>query len=99
MTLQAPSLTTMLVIVGLAIAPAVQAKEWHGHYYHYHGHPYHGNYHHGSGNAAAAAIVGGLIGLGIGAAIASGAAAPPPPVYYGAPPGYYAPPPGVYYGY
>jgi len=31
-----------------------------------------------------------LIGLGVGAAIASGRYyAPPPPVYYGAPPGYY----------
>jgi len=58
------------------------------------GHP---NHH---GNNAGAAIVGGLIGLGIGAAIASrGYYAPPPPVYYGAPPGYYAPPPAVYYGY
>ena len=58
------------------------------------GHP---NHH---GNNAGAAIVGGSIGLGIGAAIASrGYYAPPPPVYYGAPPGYYAPPPAVYYGY
>ena len=49
-------------------------------------------------------IVGGIIGLGVGAAIASngynGYYAPPPPVYYGAPPPYYyAPPPPVYYGY
>ena len=49
-----------------------------------------------------AAIIGGIIGLGVGAAIASNGyyAAPPPPVYYGAPPAYYyAPPPPVYYGY
>ena len=45
---------------------------------------------HHRGNNAGAAIIGGLIGLGVGAAIASGGYyAPPPPVYYGAPPGYY----------
>jgi hypothetical protein len=82
-------LSTAVVVVGLAIAPGVHAEYWHGH-----GHP---NHH---GNNAGAAIVGGLIGLGIGAAIASGGYyAPPPPVFYGAPPGYYAPPPAVYYGY
>jgi hypothetical protein len=86
-----------LLIAGLAIAPAAPAKDWH-----YHGHPgpgrYYGPEHHG-GDAAAAAIVGGLIGLGIGAAITSGGAYPPP-AYYGPPPGYYGPPPpGVYYGY
>jgi len=49
---------------------------------------------------AGAAIVGGLVGLGVGAAIASGGYYAPPPVYYGPPPGYYAPPPpAVYYGY
>jgi hypothetical protein len=83
-------LPTAVVVAGLAIAPAVHAEYWHGH-----GHP---NHH---GNNAGAAIVGGLIGFGIGAAIASGGGyyAPPPPVYYGAPPGYYGPPPAVYYGY
>jgi hypothetical protein len=83
-------LATAVVIAGLATAPAVHAEYWHGR-----GHPAH------HGNNAAAAIVGGLVGLGIGAAIASGGGyyAPPPPVYYGAPPGYYAPPPAVYYGY
>ncbi len=64
------------------------------------------------GNAAPA-IIGGLIGLGIGAAIAGSAQPPPygyqapPPAYYPPPPGYYAPPPqyyappppAVYYGY
>jgi hypothetical protein len=55
---------------------------------------------HHRGNNVGAAIIGGLIGLGVGAAIASGGYyAPPAPVYYGAPPGYYAPPPAVYYGY
>jgi hypothetical protein len=59
--------------------------------------PSYGPEYHG-GDGAAAAIIGGLIGLGIGAAITSGGAYPPP--YYGPPPGYYGPPPpGVYYGY
>lgn len=44
-------------------------------------------------NAAAAA----LLGIGIGAAIASsGPVYAAPPVYYSAPPVYYAPPPVVY---
>lgn len=72
----------------LAVASVAQARDWHGRRYDYH--------RHGGGNATAA-IVGGLIGLGVGAAIASSA---PPPAYYGPPPGYYAPPPpAVYYGY
>ena len=80
-------LPTAVVVAGLAIAPAAHAQHWHGR-----GHPH--------GNAAGAAVVGGLIGLGVGAAIASGGYYPPPPVYYGPPPGYYAPPPpAVYYGY
>jgi len=86
------------VLVGLVLAPVTQAREWRGH-----GRDY--GHHHGSGDAGAA-IIGGLIGLGLGAAIASGGyAAPPayygpPPVYYGPPSAYYpsAPPP-VYYGY
>jgi hypothetical protein len=48
----------------------------------------------------AGAIIGGIIGLGLGAAIAG--AAPPyyaPPPVYAPPPAYYAPPPpAVYYG-
>jgi hypothetical protein len=57
------------------------------------------------------AIIGGLIGLGVGIAIAGsnppppgygappGAYYPPPPGYYAPPPGYYPPPPpAVYYG-
>lgn len=86
-------LTVTVLIAGLEVAPAAHAAHWHGG----------GNYHHsGGGNVAGAAIVGGIIGLGIGAAIASSGyyAAPPPPVYYGAPPAYYySPPPPVYYGY
>jgi hypothetical protein len=80
-------LPTAVVVAGLAIAPGAHAEYWHGH-----GHPH--------GNNAGAAIVGGLVGLGVGAAIGSGGYYAPPPVYYGPPPGYYAPPPpAVYYGY
>ena len=87
-------LSTAVLVAGLGVAPAAHAQHWHGR-----GHNYH---HSGGGNAAGVAIIGGIIGLGIGAAIASNGyyAAPPPPVYYGAPPAYYyAPPPPVYYGY
>jgi hypothetical protein len=68
------------LVAGLGIAPAAHAEHWHG------GGNYRGggNYHHGGGgNAAGAAIIGGIIGLGVGAAIASNgySAAPPPPVY------------------
>ena len=94
-------LTTAVLVAGLGIAPAAYAERWHGG-----GDNYHqggGNYHRGGGgNAAGAAIIGGIIGLGVGAAIASQGyyGAPPPPVYYGSPPAYYyAPPPPVYYGY
>lgn len=87
----APRLFTAAVVAAaLAIAPVAQARDWHGR------RDYRG---HGHGNAAGAAIVGGLIGLGLGAAIASQGYAPPP-AYYGPPRGYYAPPPpAVYYGY
>ena len=79
-----------VVIVILAAAPA-QARDWRGR----------GDYRRGGGGGASAAVIGGLIGLGLGAAIASGNRGyAPPPAYYGAPPGYYAPPPpAVYYGY
>ena len=84
-------LLTSAVLLGLTLAPVAQAREWHGR-----GHDY--DHHHGGG--AGAAIIGGIIGLGLGAAIASqGGYAAPPPAYYGAPRGYYAPPPAVYYGY
>jgi hypothetical protein len=89
-------LPTAALVAGLAIAPVAHAEHWHG-----------GRHYDHRGNNAAAAIVGGLVGLGVGAAIASGAYYGPPPAYYGPPPGYYAPPPGyytppppaVYYGY
>jgi len=62
--------------IGLTAAPA-QAQRWHR-YHHYH-------HHHG--DSTGAALLGGLVGLGIGAAIASdnndyydrGYYAPPPP--------------------
>src|SRR5208282_4486750 len=44
------------LVVSLAITPAAHAAHWHG-----------GYYHHGSSGNAGAAIVGGLIGLGLGA--------------------------------
>jgi hypothetical protein len=79
------------LVAGMALAPVAQARDWHG------GRGGYG-YRGGGGHfPVGAAVVGGLIGLGVGAAIAG--SGPPPPVYYG-PPGYYgAPPPAVYYGY
>ena len=96
MVLRARLLSTAALVDALAVAPAVYAERWHG-----------GGYHHHGGNAAGAAIVGGLVGLGLGAAIASSGGyygAPgyyaPPYSYYGPPSGYYTPaPPPVYYGY
>ena len=98
-------LGTAALVAGLAIAPAVHAEHWHGGYGGYGGYHHHG----GGGGAAGAAIIGGLLGLGVGAAIASnGGYAPgyapgyyaPPYSYYGPPSGYYTPaPPPVYYGY
>jgi hypothetical protein len=74
-------LLTMAVLAGLTIAPVAQARDSHDH-----GRDWHDrgrdDGHHG-GNTGA--IIGGLIGLGLGAAIASG--------------GGYAAPPAVYYGY
>jgi hypothetical protein len=89
-----------------ATAPA-QARPWG--YGGYHG--YHGGWHRG-GVGAGTAVAAGILGLGVGAAIASDHrryyddgyyAAPPPPPAYGYGYGYYAappPPPPVYsYGY
>lgn len=87
---------TAAFVAAVALAPAAHA-EWHGR----------GNWNRGyNNNAAGAAIVGGIVGLGLGAAIASGGYGgyyAPPPVYYGYPsyPNsyYYSAPPPVYYGY
>jgi hypothetical protein len=78
------------------MGPAAHAEHWHGGWGHGGG-----NYHHHNGNAAGAAIIGGLVGLGLGAAIASnGGYYGSPYSYYGPPPAYYSPvPPPVYYGY
>jgi len=93
MAFRARFLGTGVLIAGLAIAPVVHAEHWHGGWEHHH--------HHSGGNAAGAAIIGGLIGLGVGAAIASnGGYYAPPYGYYAPPPAYYSPPPPpVYYGY
>ena len=90
-------LLIMAVLLGVAVAPLAHARDWRGQRG-----DYGGDYHHDRrGGDAGAAVIGGLLGLGLGAAIASqGGYAAPPPAYYGAPPGYYAsPPPAVYYGY
>ena len=103
MVFGARSLGTAALVAGLALAPAAHADRWHGDWGH----------HHNGGNAAGAAIVGGLIGLGVGAAIASNGGYygypgysygpgyyAPPYSYYGTPYSYYTPaPPPVYYGY
>jgi len=66
--------------LGLAAAPA-QAQRWHRGYYHH-------------GDTTGAALLGGIIGLGVGAAIASDHR---DRYYYDD--GYYAPPPPPAYGY
>jgi hypothetical protein len=94
MALLARLLGVGVLVIGLAIAPAGHAERWHGGWEHH-------EHHHGGGNAAGAAIIGGLIGLGVGAAIASnGGYYAPPYGYYAPPQAYYTPPPPpVYYGY
>jgi hypothetical protein len=67
-----------MLIAGLAAAPVAGADNRHGQE-HWHG----GRAEHHCNNVAPA-IIGGLIGLGVGAAIASGGYGyyAPPPVYY-----------------
>ena len=65
-------LGTAALVAAMAIAPAVHAEHWHGGYGGYRG--YH---HHGGGGSAGAAIIGGLVGLGLGAAIARSSEAVP----------------------
>ncbi|MFT3978010.1 MAG: hypothetical protein QM688_12995, partial [Sphingomonas bacterium] len=69
-----------LAATALVAAAPADARGWGG--YRGYGHGYRG------GNAGAAALVGGIVGLGVGAAIASSSR----PGYYGYG-GYYAPPP------
>jgi hypothetical protein len=101
MAFRAHLLSTALV-AGLAMAPAAHAERWHGSWDHGR------DPHHNNGSAAGAAILGGILGLGVGAAIASNGAYygypgyyyEPPYSYYGTPYGYHTPaPPPVYYGY
>ena len=93
-----------------ATAPA-EARGWHGGGYHG-GYGYHGGHYGHRGYGTGAAVGLGLLGLGVGAAIASDRyydsgyyAAPPAYGYYAPPPAYYAPPPPPpaygygYYGY
>jgi hypothetical protein len=95
MAFRARNLSAAALVAGLALAPAAHADRWHGHY------------HHDGGNAAGAAIVGGLVGLGLGAAVASSGGYYGYPGYYATPYSYYTPPPAyytpapppVYYGY
>jgi len=83
--------TAALALGGVTLGAAAPAEaRYHGYHGGYHGH----YYHHGGGSALAA----GIIGLGVGAAIASDGYYGPRG-YYG--PAYYAPPPpppAYYYG-
>jgi hypothetical protein len=82
-------LITALLLANLAFALPAQARPYHRDFGR---HSYH---HRGGGGAVAAGIIGGLVGLGLGAALAGGAPPPayypppPPPAYYGAPYPYY----------
>jgi len=49
-----------------ALPTAAEARDWHG------GYRYYGGYHHHHGDAAGAALVAGIAGLAIGAALADG---------------------------
>ena len=80
--LKKAGLGVALAATALTAAAPADAQRWGGRY-----RPY---YHHG-GEGAAGALVGGIIGLGIGAAIASSNR---PRYYYDAPP---PPPPPAYY--
>jgi len=83
-----------LAATALTAAAPADAQRW--------GRGYGGYRHHGGGNAAGAAVLGGILGLGVGAAIASSNnrnrgyyddgyyAGPPPRAYY-------APPVRTYY--
>lgn len=106
-------LAALPIAAGLLLGPVAQAADhdwrgghggWHGGWHAnpgWNGNPgWRGDWHRHGGNGAAAAVIGGLVGLGLGAALANQAYAPPPvayPPYYGYAPDYgYAP---GYYGY
>ncbi len=100
---------SLLAGATVAAAAPAEAQRWHGGRGYYHGG--YGGWHRG-GVSTGTAVAAGLLGLGVGAAIASSdrgpgyygggyyAPPPPPPPAYGY--GYYAPPPpppGYYGGY
>jgi hypothetical protein len=97
-----------LLLADLAFVPPVHAQQPEHRAQHpptvYHGGA--GGYHGGGGGDAGAAVMLGILGLGMAAIAASNqppAYYAPPPVYYPSPsyapyPGYYPPPPAVYYG-
>jgi hypothetical protein len=70
-------LAALALVGSTAVAAPASAAPW----------PYYGYHHYGWGPGAV--VAGGLLGLALGAAIASH---PAPPPYYG--PAYYGPPPG-----
>ena len=89
--LRKAGMAVALAATALTAAAPAEAQRWGGYRGGYHG--YHGGYGYRGGNVAGAAILGGLVGLGVGAAIADSRR---PygyggPGYYGAP-GYYAGP-------
>ena len=90
-------LTAAILMAGVVAASPAQAQRHRGDY-----HGYSGRTHNNNNTAA---IIGGIIGLGLSAAIL-GSVQPPPAYYYPPPPAYYPPyryyppppPPTVYYG-
>lgn len=61
---------------------------WRGHRGHYRGHRYYRRHHHHGIGSGGAAVLGGIIGLGVGAAIASQPRYERAPRYYGGAPAY-----------
>ncbi len=85
------------LIAGVTVAATAPANAAFRGFHGFHGRP--GHFYHGGGIGVGGAIAAGLVGLGVGAAIASTAhpayyaPPPPPPPPYGYGYGYYAPPP------
>ncbi len=101
--LKKAGLGVALAATALTTAAPADAQRWGG-YGRGYGGGWGGYHHRGGGNVAGAAVLGGILGLGVGAAIASSnrpryydrgyydAPPPPPRVYYEAPVAtYYAP--------